>query len=372
MSELQDAIGEVTEGLEADSVDLDQLDGDAGDENVSVSEMIQRAVDQLGEEEADTDADAAADADADADASPPSTTFKRLALEVEGLEDASVLEQAKFKVKMGGEVKELSLEQLVREAQQAAGVQKVLRQRDETAKELDKASEELDRLRAVERTFAQALADEEYLNKVREEVSKQTGQPLGQASTQGQAQPKGPTPEQIAQAANQIMETGLRPHLSAVADAYGADAKELEAVMMDMAGQINPRFFQPEDLEEILNVQLVDELEKAGYRATKEIQPFSVSTLGRRFGSAASRPALTPKASRDERVAELEAELQRLKEGQVVNEMPGEQASSAALETPQKKGGKVLKTDRQGNLVVDEDASFSEVQRQLRKLQGYG
>lgn len=352
-----DMIGDITREMYADDVERDLSDDGVELEEAGGTEL-----------HVDDDGDIVHEADGDAEAVEKSTKRFWDAIIPEDLEGLTPdqLEALQFKYTQNGEEVTRGLKDVIRDAQRLGGVDKLKRQRDEVTGKLTQAQSELERLRAVERTFAQALRDDEVLKQVREAVGKQTGQQLG---GQQQQQVNANQPDPRVQAAQSALENVVRPYLHAVAEAYEADPTDLEEALMDMASRENPMFFGPQELEALVNEQLIGELESKGYNRVKDIEPFDHRSLLQPQGSSMKPRGIKPKVDPSVRVAELEAELAALKG---IDDAPGGGTTRAIGQqgsTKKKSNEKTVKRDRDGNINLDDVDSFSDIMSTLHQLQ---
>lgn len=199
-------------------------------------------------------------------------------------EDYEALDGLRVKFRADSRDQDLTVTELVREVQKGAGIAKALgtrtRERDETHQKLLAGQEELAKAQGNGDLLLKILKDEDAYKELKAKYLEAGGSTDIITPTKGA---KGADPEleaggraegegesegaedEYMKAGRGVVEEFIIPFSQKLADAYGADDKEIAQEIIGLAGKMPGEFFTEEAMADIVNVKIPAMLVEAGF-----------------------------------------------------------------------------------------------------------
>lgn len=294
----------------------------------------------------------------------PKTSFSFLQGDKEIPIEEAMERQVRFKA--GGEERTMTLDEVVRLAQNAQGrdqdVSQLRTQRDQTARELQQMESQLVALKRDRDVFLAALRDSsgDTFRQVQEAFSK--GRPAGEHPRPADVPRED---DATRRAGEKMMQEHIIPFATQLAGVYDARVNEIVQVALEELGKIPPKFLTVEDVGDVLNRTIPSMLEENGYTPNGDVPRFDPSTLKgeRRRGFTPKEPRSPREAELEERIADLEARLEAGKVRSAKDKKAKAPPPAGEGATPPSSGEEPL-------IDMGEIGSLSDAKRALASLRG--
>jgi len=251
-------------------------------------------------------------------------------------EDYKALDGLRVKFKANQEEQNLSVAEMVREVQKAAGLSNQLRtatrQRDETHQKLTQAQDEALKGAGNADLLLKILQDPKAYQELKDKYVAAGGVPSAAVAaitdpaaaaaedtkaSEVVADPDAEGSDPIMAAGRAITEEFILPFSNELAEAYGADPQEIAQEIIGLAGEMPGEFFTEETMADIVNNKIPALLENAGFLLLEGKARPDAGTTANWFGGNGADPGygIRKKGSAPRGQTEVETKLEnRIKE----------------------------------------------------------
>jgi len=307
-------------------------------------------------------------------------------------EDYEALDNIKVKFRADSRDQDLTVSELVREVQKAAGIAKALgtrtRERDETHQKFLTGQEELAKANSNGDLLLKVLQSEDAYKELKAKYLEAGGSTSTVVPTKDA--PKGAAPDgedgkegaeeepEHMEAGRAVIEDYIMPFSEELAEAYGADAKEIAQEIIGLAGKTPGDFFTEEVMADIVNVQIPALLVENGFLLVEGKKAPNAGTTedwfsgngadagyGIRKKGSPARGQTETETKLENRIKELEAKI----EGKASGKDPDPEKDLESVSGgPGDEAGKTVESDS-GDLDLEGAESVSEI---MKRVHAYG
>lgn len=301
-------------------------------------------------------------------------------------EDYKALDGLTVKFRANQMDKELTVSEMVREVQKAAGIANALKnrtqERDDTHQKLSASQEELEKASSNGDLLLKVLQDEEAYKELKAKYLEAGGSATPTAPVKGAAPAQedvDPGPDPHMEAGRTVVEEFVLPFSQELAEAYGADAKEIAQEIIGLAGETPGDFFTEEVMADIVNNQIPARLVESGFALQEGKTAPNAGTTENWFsgngdvsGYGIQKKGSAPRGQ-TETETKLEARIKEL-ESQVGGKGKGkdpdpEKDLDSVSGGPGDEAGKTVESDS-GQLDLEGADSVSDIMKRLQAFEG--